>query len=98
MVFGNGKKKKKGEGEVVIRDCVKRGWSVCGTGGGGSNRDGKIGEEENETNCRRKRNIPLVYMTDFPVHVQEFQIPVTTNVDSHMQITRQQTWVERELV
>ena len=58
-------------------------------GGGRSNWDGKAGEEKNETNCRRKRNIPLVYVTDLPACVQGFWIPVTTNVDG---TTRDSGW------
>ena len=36
------KKKERGEGAVVIRDCMKRGWSACGTGG----RNGNAGERK----------------------------------------------------
>ena len=76
-----------GEGEVVIRDCVKRGWSACGAGGG-SNQDGKAGEEKNETNYKRKkRKKLLVYTTDLPARVQRFRVPVIANVDGHMRIT-----------
>ena len=42
------------EGEGVIRDCMKWGWSACGAGGR-SNRDRKAGEEKNETNYKRKK-------------------------------------------
>ena len=45
-----------GEGEGVIRDCMKQGWSACGVGGG-SNWDGKAGEEKNETNYKREKEI-----------------------------------------
>ena len=58
---------------------------MCGVGGG-SKWDGKAGEEKNETNYKRKKNVLLVYTTDLPVCVQGFWIPVIANVDSHMQI------------
>ena len=80
-----------GEGEGVIRDCVKRGWSACGAGGG-SNRDRRQGKKRMKLIIKEKRNILLVYATNLPAHMQGFRIPVIANVDGHMRITGQQTW------
>ena len=64
---------------------------------------GMQGKGKNETNYKRKekkerkkKGVLLVYVTDLPVHMQGFQVPVIANVYSYMRILR--TVVRRENV
>ena len=44
---------------------------------------------------KRKKRKFLVYVTDLPVRMRGFWVPVIANVYGHMRITGRRTWVQR---
>ena len=87
--MGKRKKKKRGRcgsDQGLCETRVVRVWN----GGTDQIRMGRQGRKRMKLiikEKKRKKGVLLVCVTNLPVHMQGFQVPVVANVDGHMWIT-----------